>query len=75
MAKIKNVSGEDRLVPGLGGRLVLAGAVVEVPDEDAFSYTCQEANWSPADKAAQKAHDAAAPSPEPAAAPEPTKEG
>ena len=64
MAKIKNVSGEDRLVPGLGGRLVLAGAVVEVPDEDALAYTCQETNWAPADKAAHKAHDAAAPTPE-----------
>lgn len=64
MAKIKNVSGEDRLVPGLGGRLVLAGAVVEVPDEDAHAYTCQETNWAPADKAATKAHDAAAPTPE-----------
>lgn len=46
MAKIKNVSGEDLLVPGLGGRLVLAGAVVEVPDEEAESYTCQESNWA-----------------------------
>lgn len=75
MAKIKNVSGEDRLVPGLGGRLVLAGAVVEVPDEDAYSYTCQESNWAPADKAAKQAHDAAAPTTEPSAAPEPEKEG
>lgn len=75
MAKIKNVSGEDRLVPGLGGRLVVAGAVVEVPDEDTYSYTCQTTNWSPADKAAEKAHDAAAPTPEPSVAPEPPKEG
>jgi len=42
MAKVKNVSGEDRIV---GGRLVLAGAVLEVPDEDVESYTCQEVNW------------------------------
>ena len=45
MAKVKNVSGEDRIV---GGRLVLAGAVLEVPDEDVESYTCQEVNWQSA---------------------------
>jgi hypothetical protein len=59
MAKIKNVSGEDLNVPGLGGRLVLDGAVIEVPDEDTYSYTCQESNWAPADKGATKAHEAA----------------
>lgn len=42
MAKVKNVSGVDRIV---AGRLVLAGAVLEVPDEDVESYTCQEINW------------------------------
>lgn len=42
MAKVKNVSGEDRIVQG---RLVLAGAVLDVPDEDVKSYTCQESNW------------------------------
>lgn len=42
MAKVKNVSGVDRL---LEGRLVLAGAVIEVPDEDVESYTCQPVNW------------------------------
>jgi hypothetical protein len=47
MAKIKNVSGEARTIPLLGGRLVLDGAVVEVPDEDADSFTCQETNWAP----------------------------
>jgi hypothetical protein len=40
--KVKNVSGVDRIVEG---RLVLAGAVHEVPDEDAKSYTCQKSNW------------------------------
>lgn len=59
-AKIKNVSGEDRTVPGLGGRLVVADAVVEVPIEDVYAYTCQGTNWSPANKEAQAAHDAAA---------------
>jgi hypothetical protein len=59
MAKIKNVSGEDRLVPSLGGRLVIAGAVVDVPTEDVYAYTCQEPNWAPANKEAQTAHDKA----------------
>ena len=40
--KVKNVSGEDRIVKD---RLVLAGAVLEVPDEDVKSYTCQKSNW------------------------------
>jgi hypothetical protein len=66
MAKIKNVSGEDLLVPGLGGRLVIAGAVVEVPDEVAESYTCQPPNWAPADKPTTT---------EPTPAHEPTEEG
>lgn len=42
MPKVKNVSGVDRIVQG---RLVLAGAVFEVPAEDVESYTCQESNW------------------------------
>lgn len=42
MAKVKNVSGVDRIVEG---RLVLTGAVLEVPDEDVESYTCQKSNW------------------------------
>jgi hypothetical protein len=41
--KVKNVSGEDRIVRD---RLVLAGAVYELAaDEDVESYTCQESNW------------------------------
>lgn len=41
--KVKNVSDEDRIVRG---RLVLAGAVYELDeDEDVKSYTCQESNW------------------------------
>lgn len=46
MARIKNISGEDLLVPGLDGRLVLAGQIVDVPDEVADAYTCQETNWA-----------------------------
>jgi hypothetical protein len=57
MGKIKNVSGVDRTVPQLHNRLVLAGAVIEVPDGDVYSYTCQEPNWKCADKAAEKAHN------------------
>ena len=41
MAKVKNVSGVDRIVQG---RLVLSGAVLDVPDEDVKSYTCQK-HW------------------------------
>lgn len=59
MARIKNTSGQDLLVPWLGGRLVVAGAVVEVPAEDVAAYTQQTATWEPADKATQKIHDAA----------------
>lgn len=54
MAKIKNVSGEDRLVPWLGGRLVLDGQVVDVPDRDVPAYCCQTETWSPADAATKK---------------------
>lgn len=81
MAKIKNVSGNDLIVPSLGGRLVLAGQVVEVPDEDVYAFTQQYPNWQPADKPAQTVHDKAeaielpadnpAPAEVPAAAPAP----
>lgn len=76
MAKIKNVSGVDRHVPDLGNRLVLAGAVIEVPDADVYAYTCQEPIWAPADKAAKDAHAAATTIPDaeaPAEAPDPTE--
>lgn len=55
MAKIKNVSGEDRIVPGLGGRLVVAGAVVEVPEDEAKSYLCQTKVWATAEVKKAKA--------------------
>ena len=42
MAKVKNVSGEDRIVQG---RLVLAGALLEVEAGEVESYTCQPSNW------------------------------
>lgn len=55
MPKIKNITGSDLIVPGLGGRLVLAGQVVEVPTEAVYGYTCQTVSWQPADKAATDA--------------------
>lgn len=58
MARIKNEYGEDRIVPSLGDRLVLAGEVVEVPDEAVYGFTCQ-AGWSPADTDAREADTAA----------------
>lgn len=42
-------------MPELSGRLVLDGAVVEVPDERGVAYLCQESTWAPADKAAKDA--------------------
>lgn len=59
MALIKNVSGSDLVVPGLGGRLVVKGAEVDVDPDNVYAYTCQTDNWQPADAAAKKAHSAA----------------
>lgn len=59
MAKIKNVSGEDRVVPILGGRLVMAGQVFDVDADAVYGYTCQTGIWEPADADAKKAHKAA----------------
>lgn len=57
MAKVKNVSGVDLVVPAHGG-LVMAGQVIDVPDEAVYGLTCQSI-WKPADTAAKKAHAAA----------------
>jgi hypothetical protein len=57
VAKIKNISGEDRNVPWLGGRLVLAGAVVEVAPDQVTAFTQQEGTWAPADKQAETLHE------------------
>lgn len=59
MAKIKNVSGSDRIAGAPLGRLVLAGADLEVPASEVYTYTCQEPNWAPADDEARAAHDEA----------------
>lgn len=58
--KIKNTSGLDLIVPWLGGRLVMAGQVVDVPEGDVWAYT-QQSGWAPADDEAQAVHDAADP--------------
>jgi hypothetical protein len=59
VAKIRNVSGNDLIVPSLGGRLVLAGQVIEVAADDVYAFTQQYPNWEPADKPAQTVHAAA----------------
>lgn len=62
MAKVKNVSGVDLIVPAHGG-LVMSGQVIDVADEAVYGLTCQSI-WQPADKAAEKAHAAATTTPE-----------
>ena len=59
MPKIKNATGEDRILPWLHDRLVLAGQVVEVNADDVYAYTCQ-VGWEPADDEAKGLTDAAA---------------
>lgn len=60
MARIKNISGEDREVPALNGRLVLAGQVVDVPAEDVYAFTQQTEVWAPSDAEATTADAEAA---------------
>lgn len=59
MAKIKNISGEDRRVRTPQGPLVIAGANFEVKPEEVYGFTCQVTNWEPADAEAKKAHNEA----------------
>lgn len=59
MAKVKNISGEDLEIPSMGGRLVVAGQVIEVDADAVYGLTCQPATWEPADAEAKKAHKAA----------------
>lgn len=56
MGNVRNVSDEDRFPAELGGRLVMPGQVVEVPDDSVYGYTCQDA-WDAADKATQAIAD------------------
>jgi hypothetical protein len=60
MGHVRNTSGEDLFVPDLGGRLVLKGQVIEVPDEKVYGYTCQTETWSAADSDTAAVHDEAA---------------
>lgn len=57
MATIRNKSGIDLIVPWLGDRLVLSGQRVEVPDEDVYAYTQQEATWEAVDDSAKSLTD------------------
>lgn len=59
MPSVKNISGENRIVPSLGGRLVLAGQEVEVPEGDVEAFTCQAATWALADKPNKRTNDKA----------------
>ena len=75
MAKIRNTAGYDVEVPSLG-RMVLAGQVIEVPDDAVEGFTHPGAPselWAPSDQAAKDIHqglvDAAAPPAEEAPAP------
>lgn len=59
MAKIRNTSGTDVEVPSLG-RMVLAGQVIEVPDDQVESFTHPGAPselWAPSDKTAKDIHE------------------
>lgn len=55
MPKIRNVSGEARIVPWLGGRVVDVDEVVDVPDAD--PYTSQENVWAAVGGPAKKGDD------------------
>lgn len=58
MAKVKNISGVDLIVPAHGG-LVLNKQTIEVADEEVYGLTCQVQTWAPTDNAAKEAHAAA----------------
>lgn len=53
---IKNISGRDLVVPGLGGRIVFAGQEVPCPVGEVTGYTQQEGTWAPVGKAAKAVH-------------------
>jgi hypothetical protein len=56
VAKIKNVSGQDLIVPALGGRIVLVGQVVDVDAVNVYAFTCQPGNWLATNKEGTDAH-------------------
>lgn len=55
MGKVKNISGEERVIPSMSDRLVAAGQVIEIPDADVPGFVCQVGIWESADKAARGA--------------------
>jgi hypothetical protein len=57
VAKVKNISGEPRIVPALGGRMVLPGQEVEVAEDVVYAFTCQTSTRAPVGSEAQAAHD------------------
>ena len=72
MAKIRNTSGQDVEVPALG-RMVLAGQVIEVPDEQVEGFTHPGAPselWAPSDKTAKDIHAALVKAAQPAEGPD-----
>lgn len=76
MAKIRNTSGTDLEVPSLG-RMVLAGQVIEVPDELVEGFTHPGAPselWAPSDQAAKAIHKKLADAAAEPLAPEPEVE-
>lgn len=59
MAKIRNTSGGDVEVPSLG-RMVLAGQVIDVPDDQVEGFTHPGAPselWAPSDQDAKAIHE------------------
>lgn len=44
MAKIRNISGDDRFVPELA-KLVTVDSVTDVPDDRIDAYVCQSETW------------------------------
>lgn len=49
MAKYRNVSGEARVVPLVGGRVVEPDEVITVPDQIAGQYVWPEDTWQAED--------------------------
>lgn len=72
MAKVRNVSGQALDVPRpFGYRLVEAGDVMDVADDELFGYSQQVGTWAPSGKESQAVHDRAEKAAEAAVVPEP----
>jgi len=60
MAKIRNTSGQALDVPRpFGYEYVADGAILEVGDDEVWSYTQQVGTWAPSGKETQALHDKA----------------